>query len=198
MRGCSLRGCSLRGDCSAREFASLRGACSDRASARGALAARSGAFSGRRGGRPSRRGSSRRGSRCPSRGASRCPSRRGSRFRSPRSPRFWSRLRKRSCRASRCNGRSGGAGDAGFGADATSAVTTLLPNNHSHTRTKIPFVGWGAITTGAGRGVGSGAASGVGIGTIGAAEAGSMLGTSGASLGGFLSRLPMLESSSTG
>jgi hypothetical protein len=42
------------------------------------------------------------------------------------------------------------------------------------------------------------AAAGTGIGTMGAVEAGRMLGTSGTSPGGFLSRLPIFESSTLG
>jgi hypothetical protein len=72
----------------------------------------------------------------------------------------------------------------------------LLPNNQIHRRAKIPRVGpagTAATATGAGA-----AGSGTGSGAIGEADVGKMLGTSGASVCGFLSRLPMLESSKCG
>jgi hypothetical protein len=55
----------------------------------------------------------------------------------------------------------------------------------------------GTLPAGAVSGVASGV-SGTGIGIIGAAEAGRILGTSGASACGFLSRLPIFESSMIG
>lgn len=80
-------------------------------------------------------------------------------------------------------------------AGSVGGVTTAagrVPNNHFHRRTSAPSR---ATSTGAGGGVG---ASGTGIGMRGAAEAGRMLGTNGASLCTFLSRLPIFESSRTG
>lgn len=74
------------------------------------------------------------------------------------------------------------------------APPVLLPNNHRQRRTNTPSCGTAA--TGAVAGAGAGAGSG--IGTIGAAEAGRMLGTNGTSPWGFLSRLPIFESSTLG
>jgi hypothetical protein len=78
---------------------------------------------------------------------------------------------------------------------ALGADAGLLPNNHFHNRTTAPS--W-TVSTGAGAGSATGTGTGIGIGMMGAVDAGRMLGTNGASPCGFLSRLPMLESSRTG
>jgi hypothetical protein len=75
--------------------------------------------------------------------------------------------------------------------DGTSfaAAPAPLPNNHRQRRTKAPSCG---ADTGSAAGVDTG------IGIMGAAEAGNMLGTKGMSPCGFLSRLPIFESSMEG
>jgi hypothetical protein len=86
---------------------------------------------------------------------------------------------------------------ASFALATVAGALDLVPNSHFHKRTSAPSC---AIAAGAMGAAARGAtgASGTGIGIMGAAEAGSMLGTSGASLCGFLSRLPILESSMLG
>jgi len=66
-----------------------------------------------------------------------------------------------------------------------------VPNSQRHKRTNAPRCG--AV---AGAGTATGSAEGTG--TMGEAEAGKTLGTTGASPGGLLSRLPMFESSRIG
>ena len=70
------------------------------------------------------------------------------------------------------------------------AAPAPLPNNQRQKRTKAPACG--ADTGSAAGGVDTG------IGMMGAAEAGKMLGTKGTSPCGFLSRLPIFESSMEG
>jgi hypothetical protein len=72
------------------------------------------------------------------------------------------------------------------------AALAPLPNRKRQKRTNMPACG--TTTAGGGSGVGSG----TGMGITGAAEAGKMLGTSGTSPCGFLSRLPIFESSMLG
>jgi hypothetical protein len=72
-------------------------------------------------------------------------------------------------------------------------MLVFVPKSHFQSRTRAPS--WGTSGTAA---TTTGAASGTGMGMMGAAEAGRMLGTRGASLCGFLSRLPMFESSMLG
>ena len=69
------------------------------------------------------------------------------------------------------------------------AAPPPLPNNQRQKRTKAPACGADA---------GSAARVATGIGMMGAAEAGNMLGTRGTSPCGFLSRLPIFESSMEG
>jgi hypothetical protein len=72
------------------------------------------------------------------------------------------------------------------------AVLVPLPNSQRQKRTNAPACG---TATGGG---GSGVGTGTGMGMTGAAEAGKMLGTSGTSPCGFLSRFPIFESSTPG
>jgi hypothetical protein len=72
------------------------------------------------------------------------------------------------------------------------AALAPLPNSQRHKRTNTP--GCGAAATG----TGAGAGAGTGIGMMGAADAGKMLGTTGTSPCGFLSRFPIFESSTLG
>ncbi len=71
-----------------------------------------------------------------------------------------------------------------------------VPNSQRAKRTRAPA--WGAVGAAAGGASATGAGAGCGMGITGAADAGRMLGTNGASPCGFLSRLPMFESSMLG
>jgi hypothetical protein len=77
---------------------------------------------------------------------------------------------------------------------ASAALGAGAPNSQRHNRSNAPTCG----AAGAAIATATGASSGTGTGTIGDADTGKMLGTTGASLGGFLSRLPMLVSSMVG
>ena len=72
-------------------------------------------------------------------------------------------------------------------------VVGLLPNSHFHILTNAPS--WTTSTVAGG---GAAGVSGTGMGITGAAAAGRMLGTNGASPCGFLSRVPMFVSSTVG
>ena len=84
----------------------------------------------------------------------------------------------------------GGAG----GASAATFPPVPLPNSQRQNLTRAPICG----TSGAGAGGAAITGSTTGMGMIGEVEAGNMLGTNGVSPTGFLSRLPMFESSSVG
>jgi len=70
-----------------------------------------------------------------------------------------------------------------------------VPNSQRQKRTNAPRCG---AVAAAGAATGAATGSAEGTGTMGEAEAGKMLGTTGASPGGLLSRLPMFESSRIG
>ena len=73
--------------------------------------------------------------------------------------------------------------------EAATARPAEFPNSQRHSLTSTPT--WAVCTA-------AGAAAGTGIGITGAAAADNKLGTNGTSPGGFLSRLPMFESSTLG